>query len=566
MTNKNMYDVIVVGGGPAGLTSAIYLARAQYRVLVLEKENFGGQIRITHEVVNYPGVYNTNGHDLTETMRRQAEAFGAEFLISEAKELDLEGDIEKVHTDRGVLEAYSVILATGANPRKIGFPGEAEFEGRGIAYCATCDGEFFTGKDVLVLGGGFAAAEEAVFLTKFANKVTILVREPDFTCAKAASEPAKNHPNIDIHYNTEVLEVTGENSVTKAKIRNNETGETWEYEGPNGDNIGVFVFAGYIPKTDLVKGKLDLNPQGYVETTEYTRTSQEGVFSAGDLNIKDLRQVATAVSDGAIAATQAEKHALEMQKKTGIKPEIPAHVLEQAKITKAKYVSKGNVQEEVKPTQAKNTQASTGSSLDPEIIDQLQAVFSRFTDNIELRVFKNSNPASQELSAMMKDMAAISEKVSFIEFEENQALDVADDSQRPVVKVYDKDNYSPIAFHGVPGGHEFQSFVLGLYNLASEGQAVSEDLVKEIKDLKETKIDLLVSLSCTQCPDLVVAAQRLATLSDNVTVDVYDINHFGELKEKYQVMSVPCIIFNDGEKVAFGKKNVKELVDLINSL
>ena len=173
---ENLYDVIVVGGGPAGLTAALYLARAKYRVLVLEKEQFGGQISITNEVVNYPGIEKTSGKALTETMQRQAESFGAEFVLAEATGFDLVGDIKTVRTGRGDFRCFGVLLATGAHPRTVGFRGEEEHKGRGVAYCATCDGEFFTGKDIYVIGGGYAAAEESIFLTKFARNVTILIR------------------------------------------------------------------------------------------------------------------------------------------------------------------------------------------------------------------------------------------------------------------------------------------------------------------------------------------------------------------------------------------------------
>ncbi|MBO7170075.1 MAG: FAD-dependent oxidoreductase, partial [Clostridia bacterium] len=173
---QNFYDVVVVGGGPAGLTAALYLARARYRVVVLEKEKFGGQITITHEVVNYPGVARTSGAELTETMRAQAESFGAEFMLAEVESLDMSGDVKVVRTSRGELKCFGVLLATGAHPRMVGFTGEEEFRGRGVAYCATCDGEFFTGKEVFVVGGGFSASEEAVFLTKYACHVTILIR------------------------------------------------------------------------------------------------------------------------------------------------------------------------------------------------------------------------------------------------------------------------------------------------------------------------------------------------------------------------------------------------------
>lgn len=167
---ENLYDVVVIGGGPAGLTAALYLARARYRVVVVEKEHFGGQITITSEVVNFPGVERASGAALTETMRKQAESFGAEFLLAEVTELDMTGDVKTVQTSRGELRCFGVLLATGAHPRTVGFRGEEHFRGRGVAYCATCDGEFFTGKDVFVVGGGFAAAEESVFLTKYARQ------------------------------------------------------------------------------------------------------------------------------------------------------------------------------------------------------------------------------------------------------------------------------------------------------------------------------------------------------------------------------------------------------------
>ena len=197
-STDKLYDVIVVGGGPAGLTAALYLARARYRVLVVEKAGFGGQITITHEVVNYPGVFSTSGYELTETMRKQAESFGAEFLLAEVESLDIGGDIKIIRTSRGELYAFGVLLATGARPRTVGFKGEEEYKGRGVAYCATCDGQFFTGKDVYVVGGGYAAAEEAVFLTKFARKVTILIRRDDFSCAESIAEQARNHPKITV--------------------------------------------------------------------------------------------------------------------------------------------------------------------------------------------------------------------------------------------------------------------------------------------------------------------------------------------------------------------------------
>ena len=201
---EKLYDVAVIGGGPAGLTAAIYLARAKYRVIVVEKEHFGGQITITSEVVNYPGVAKMSGAELTETMRLQAQNFGAEFMLAEVESLDVNGDIKTVNTSRGSIFCFGVLIATGAHPRMVGFAGEEEFKGHGVAYCATCDGEFFTGKDVFVVGGGFAAAEESVFLTKYAKHVTILIRGDDFSCAKSAADEARSNDKITVLTNTQV--------------------------------------------------------------------------------------------------------------------------------------------------------------------------------------------------------------------------------------------------------------------------------------------------------------------------------------------------------------------------
>ena len=245
---RDFYDAVIVGGGPAGLSGAIYLARAQYRVLVIEKETIGGQITITSEVVNYPGVPMTDGKKLTEGMRKQAQSFGAEFLQGEVKEIKFHENEKEIITDKGTIRCFSVLLATGASPRKAGFIGEEEFRGRGVAYCATCDGEFFTGKDVYVVGGGFAAAEEAIFLTRYAKKVTILVLTKQFTCAGSIVDQVMNHPKIEVKFQTKVLEVGGEQTLQYIVTEEGEQKERHRYEGEHGENIGVFVFAGYEPE------------------------------------------------------------------------------------------------------------------------------------------------------------------------------------------------------------------------------------------------------------------------------------------------------------------------------
>ena len=533
---QNLYDVIIIGGGPAGLTAALYLARAKYRTLVLEKEKFGGQITITHEVVNYPGVERTTGPELTETMRRQAQSFGAEFALAEVEKLELEGDVKTVKTSRGDYRAFGILLATGAHPRMVGFKGEADFRGRGVAYCATCDGEFFTGREVFVVGGGFAAAEEAVFLTKYARHVHILIRKDDFSCAASAADAARNHPKITVHYNTEVEEVLGDTTLKAIRYRNNKTGEVTEYRDPSGSNIGVFVFAGYAPATDLIKGLAELNEQGYVITDRNMKTNIDGLYAAGDVCVKSLRQVVTAVGDGALAATELERYAAVMHKKTGLQPKMPE-----------KFKPKPRA--EAKP------QAPSGSLFDAGMLAQLDTVFSRMANPLILELSLNDQGVSRELKNYMLELAKLTDKLTVKEGGAGEA---------PCVRILRKDGtFTGLAFHGVPGGHEFTSFVLGLYNAAGPGQPLDEDVKRDIAAIGKTDLKVLVSLSCTMCPELVTAAQRIAAANDQVTAEVYDLNHFPEIRDKYNVMSVPCLVINDGQTVTFGKKNIRQLVEIL---
>ena len=535
---KKLYDVIVIGGGPAGLTAAIYLARARYRVLVLEKEQFGGQITITHEVVNYPGIGKTSGKALTDTMQQQAEAFGAEFLLAEATGLDLNGDIKTVHTGRGDFHCFGVLLATGAHPRKVGFKGEEEHKGRGVAYCATCDGEFFTGKEVFVVGGGFAAAEESVFLTKFARHVTILMITDDFTCAEAAAEPARKHEKISILSNTELVEVAGENGLTYARWRNQQTGEETEHHSENGETFGVFVFAGYEPATDLVKNIVELNEQGYILTDNSLKTNVDGVYAAGDVCIKPLRQVVTATGDGALAATELEKYAAAMQRKTGLQPEQPTSTPKEFQAV------------------VESGESDSGALFTPEMRQQLDTVFSRMERPLLLKCQLDDRPVSAELEHFITELANLTDKLK-VQIDERSASS----QEAPSVRICHMDGtYTGLAFHGVPGGHEFTSFVLGLYNAAGPGQMLDPETQQAIAALNQTlHIKVLVSLSCTMCPDLVVAAQHIAALNPNVTAEVFDVAHFDHLKEHYQVMSVPCLVVND-HQVTFGKKNIQQLL------
>lgn len=561
---ENLYDVVIIGGGPAGLAAAIYLTRAKYRVLLLEKEQFGGQITITHEVVNYPGVGVCSGKELTDTMYRQAEYFGTEFLVAEATKLSLSEDIKIVHTNRGEFKCLGILLATGAHPRTVGFIGEEEFKGRGVAYCATCDGEFFSGKEVFVIGGGFAAAEESIFLTKFASHVTILVRGEDFSCAKAVADEARNHEKISVITNTEVEEVSGETGLTYIRYKNRVTGEVTEYRAKEGKNFGVFVFVGYAPETGLVKDMVELDERGYIITDKAQKTSVEGLYAAGDICIKPLRQVVTATSDGALAATELEKYVAEVQRRTGLQtkdPEIKKEALDHAGYDgRSGYSNSGG------DTSGTADTSNTGSGLfTPEMQAQLAGVFEKMTGSLVLKLYLDNRPVSKELQEYVEGLAGMTDKLTVEVATENEGA--KEPVLAPCVKLYRADNtYTGLAFHGVPGGHEFTSFVLGLYNAAGPGQAMDADIKGRIQKLaKPVDIKIMVSLSCTMCPDLVIAAQHMAAVGKNITTEVYDVTHFEKMKEKYKIMSVPCMVINE-EHVHFGKKSMLQVLEIIEGI
>ena len=542
MQYNNLYDLIVVGAGPAGLTAAIYMSRARYKTLVLEKADIGGQITITSEVVNYPGIKKTDGKELTAFMAEQAKSFGAEIKSDEVVELVLDGDIKKVITKNATYEALTVIIATGANPRQLGFEGESKFKGRGVAYCATCDGEFFTDKDIFVVGGGFAACEEGMFLTRYGKSVTMIVREEDFTCAKSIADKVKNHnPKINIHFNTQVKEITGDTFPNRAVFINNSTGEEIIYEAPEKDTFGTFVFAGYVPNTSLVKGKVDLDSQGYVITDENKSTNIEGVFAAGDLCVKNLRQVVTATSDGAIAATSAEKIAAQKH----IKLEIP-NLFD---ISRVKIDENNNV---------KKVESTSGDAfITDEMKAQLENVFSRFQKKLVLVANTNSSDLGKEIEGFISELSNISENLS-------TKINKISDNEVAFISLENENGSSTgYKFVGVPGGHEFTSFVLSIYNYSGKGQPMEDAHIEKISSIKDKKdVKIVVSLSCTKCPDLVIATSQIMGKLEGSTFSVYDIAHSPELREKYSIMSVPCMIIND-DKVVFGKKNVDELLEIL---
>lgn len=534
-----VYDAIIVGGGPAGLSAAIYMARARFHVLVIEKEKMGGQITITSEVVNYPGIFHTSGEKLTSEMIRQAKAFGAEFLSADVTGLELEGDYKTVHTSRGDFKALGIIYAGGAHPRLAGFMGETEFRGHGVAYCATCDGEFFTGRTIFVIGGGYAAVEEGLFLTKYGKKIIMVIRGDDFSIDSAAVEELKEHPQVTILYHTQVEKVEGDSAVRRVVLKDRKTGEETVYTADDGDFYGVFVFVGYAPENGLLQGKVDLNPQGYVITDRDQKTNIDGVYAAGDICVKNLRQVVTAVSDGAVAATSLEKYLGSQYRKLHMK---------------RTYVKKVEPKEEPKAEAAK---AEEGAFLDDDTRGALKPVLDRFENPITLRLYKDDSELSYEDEKLLKELASLSDKVSY------EMKNAEPGLEHTISIVRNDGTEAGLYFHGVPGGHEFNSFILAMYNTAGPGQDIGEENEKRIAAIQDKKdVTIAVSLSCTMCPDLVAAAERIAAASDKVTVHVYDLAHYPDLQNKYNIMSVPCLIVNDKD-IHFGKKGVAELLDIL---
>lgn len=525
---ENHYDVIIVGGGPAGLSAAIYMARARYRTLVLEKEKFGGQITITDKVVNYPGVSTTSGTELTSNMKKQAAQFGADFKQAEVTAIRAENNDKIIETTDGIYRSYGVIVATGANPRRLGFPGEEEFKGRGVAYCATCDGEFFSGMDVFVIGGGFAACEESVFLTRYARKVIMIVMTDDFTCARSVADEARNNPKIEIHFNTEIKEAGGDELLRYAVFINNRDSSTWEYKASPNETFGIFVFAGYEPDTKILKGIVELDQNGYVITDENMSTSARGICAAGDVCIKNLRQVVTAVSDGAVAATTMEKIVADLRTDEDYRPQMTSD----------------NEYEEMLGDSEK---------------EQLKQVFDLFERDIVLKCYIDDTVQSREVMSMVKGMVELSDHVKLQVSKENRS--------NPYIEFHASNgDYLGTGFHGVPGGHELNSFVSFMYNYAGPGQKLDNTIIDKVRTINNTvHIDVVVTLSCNQCPELVKTVQRMCLLNRNITSEIFELSLHPEMKEKYKIMSVPCMIITKDNvaQVYFGKKDYDAIIELL---
>ncbi|HYE83481.1 MAG TPA: thioredoxin-disulfide reductase [Clostridia bacterium] len=302
---SKVYDVAIIGGGPAGLAAGLYASRSRMSAIIVEKAKWGGQAGTTEELENYPGsIEMPTGPKLMERMKGQAEAFGTELVKDEVTGFDISNKVKVLKLGSGKeISAKTIIIATGAQPMMLGAPGEMELRGKGVSYCATCDADFFTELEVVVVGGGDAAVEEAIYLTKFADKVTIVHRRDEFRAAKSIVEKAMNNEKINIVWNTVVEEIYGDGIVEGAKFKNVKTGEVTDFR-----TDGIFMFVGTKPISEFAKGLVEMDQKGYIIADEEMRTSVEGIFAAGDVRVKSLRQVITAAADGAIAAVNAEKY------------------------------------------------------------------------------------------------------------------------------------------------------------------------------------------------------------------------------------------------------------------
>lgn len=307
---SKIYDVIILGAGPAGLAAGLYAGRSRLSTLIVEKGKDGGQIAITNEIENYPGqiVEGESGPSLIARMTEQAEKFGVERVTDVINAVELEGKIKTLKSSKAEYQAKNVIIATGAYSRPIGCKGEAEYIGKGVSYCATCDANFFEDFEVFVVGGGDSAVEEAMYLTKFARKVTIIHRRDELRAAKSIQEKAFANPKIEFFWDSVVEELYGEDILQGMIVKNVKTGETRKVEADEEDGMfGIFGFIGTVPNSKIFEGIIDMDERGYIRTDDDMHTNIPGVYAAGDVRIKSLRQVVTAAADGAIAAIQVER-------------------------------------------------------------------------------------------------------------------------------------------------------------------------------------------------------------------------------------------------------------------
>lgn len=544
MADKHLYDLIIVGAGPAGLSAGLYAGRATLDTLILEGDTVGGQVTTTSVVYNYPAVEKVDGTQLMNQMQKQVTDFGVTIAHDQVEKYQLADEVKLLVGKSGQeYRARSVIIATGAQPRTVGFSGENEFRGRGVAYCSTCDGELFSGLQIFVIGGGYAAAEEADYLSRFGKHVTVLVRGDHFSCPPLMAARALNNPKVSVKYNTEVKQVTGDDYVTAATLVNNKTGKETVYHVDDGDNtFGIFIYVGTKPATEKLQGLVDLNDQGYIKAAADGATNVPGVYAAGDVIVKNLRQIITAASDGAVAATAAEQYVTAQKQRQG----VPIHTAPVKTATQpVGQTTDLEHQEKVSPHQ--------GNWLTTEIDSQLKPIFARLTKPVTLEVNTDGSALSQQLLSFTTEFASLDDHLT-VKTKEGQG------DLLPLLKLLDADGQDTgLHYAGIPTGHELNSLVLGIYNVAGPGQTIDPALADRIKRLPAAKIRIGVSLTCHFCPDVVAACQRMASLNPGITATMIDLQHFPDLRKSKKIMSVPATMINDAP-VIFGSQSLEQLV------
>ena len=310
---ETLYDLIVLGGGPAGLTAAIYGSRSRMSVLVIEEMLSGGQIATTEKVENYPGFPGgIGGFELGQLLEEQARNFGTQMALATVEGVSLAGEVKEVHTTEGTFRGKTLLIATGTRSRPLDVPGEKELKGRGVSYCVTCDGSFFQDREVMIVGGGDSALEEALVMTKFASKVYVVHRRGELRAIGILQDRVLDNPKIELVLNAVVKKINGKTQVESVTVYDKVQDKTWDIAAE-----GIFLYVGLLPNSEFLAGQLQQNEHGYLVTTDAMETSVPGVYAAGDLREKGLRQVVTAVADGAIAAISAAKYLDELSQKEG---------------------------------------------------------------------------------------------------------------------------------------------------------------------------------------------------------------------------------------------------------
>ncbi len=550
-----IYDLIIIGGGAAGLSAAIYAGRAQMDTVILEKKQAGGQLLNTAEVVNYPGIRHISGPQLMHEMQQHALDFGVECRDAQIDRVDFSGPVKKLYAGDIKYEARAVLLATGALPKKSGFEGEDKYTGHGVSYCSTCDGEFFSGLDIFVAGGGYAAAEEALFLTRFAKTVTVIVRKKAFTCAKAIADKVRSHPKIKVHFNTEIISVEGGEFMKSATFYNKQADRTFTYKAPENQTFGIFIFAGYAPATSLFAGQVKMDESGYILTDEHMRTNVPGVYAAGDLRPKMLRQLVTAVSDGAIAAVSAEKYVAEEKDRLGIRDELNKAPL--------------------KKDSAANTVTTTDTSGIPsdffpmDIRNELLGILSGITE--DMTIVSIVDPSKRKCIQLRDFILAIASLNSYIHTDIRLKGESPDMEEKihadkfPVAAFLDASGvYRGVKFHGVPADQEIRSFAISIFNLAGPGQQIDSLTAARVKALEGCyNIKVCVSMDCHFCPEAVAACQRMAMLNPGIEAEMIDALSFPDIRKKFRIMSVPTLIINN-ETTHLGGRTIPEVLGFLS--